>query len=177
MSCILYDYFLKKLNFKLNKIAFMYGNIKPDFCGKDIECPHILSDSIYKLEEYSNILINSNLSNKDFSVSLGIICHFICDYFCLYHGEKYKNKNIFSHNLYEIILHIKFLILFIRGKLKINYNGELIGESIIFIVLNSYKKYSLETNSGIKDINYAISIAALVGESIISLSNVEAIHL
>ena len=36
LSQILYKYISKQMNFKLNRLAFAYGNIKPDFTNKDI---------------------------------------------------------------------------------------------------------------------------------------------
>lgn len=147
----------------------MYGCIKPDINNEDINSPHLFNESIDNLNKYCEKLITDNLSIKSFSMSLGVICHFICDYFCLYHNGEYKVNGVFQHLFYEIKLHYKFLILLMLGKLKINryipFENTLIG-----IVIEMNEKYILEKKQLEIDIKYALSAVALISEFIINLS-------
>lgn len=172
ISYILYNYLSKEQGFKINKLAFMYGCIKPDINNEDIQCPHILDESISSVNKYSEKLITNNISIKAFSVSLGVICHFICDYFCLYHNGEYKLRGVFPHILYEIKLHYKFLISLIMGKLKFDkYIPS--KDNLIDIVLEMQEKYILEKKSLIRDIKYSLSVAALISEFILYSSEIK----
>lgn len=92
ISQILYKHISNQMNFKLDRLAFAYGNIKPDFTNKDIMCSHTLDESLNNVNKYSQELMDKNISIKEFSTSLGVICHFASDYFCLYHREGNEKK-------------------------------------------------------------------------------------
>ncbi|ADK14643.1 MULTISPECIES: zinc dependent phospholipase C family protein [Clostridium] len=173
ISKIIYNYCGKKLNIKLNKWSFAYGNIKPDFVKDDSNYCHCISGSINMVREYSKQLIHNKMSIKKYSITLGMVCHFICDYFCLYHTEKYKNKNIFQHVIYEIVLHFIFIKLLICGKLKTIMNEDIVKKDVVLIINDVYQKYDKENKSFTKDINYAISAAIMVTETIVSSDRLE----
>lgn len=143
------------MNFKLDRVAFAYGNIKPDFIDDDIKCQHTVDESLCCVNEYSEKLMTDNISIKEFSTSLGIVCHFVCDYFCIYHREGNEKKGALEHLLYEMILHVKLLTLLVGGKLRLD-NNEILGDSVEEIVLKLQKKYNLETKGLDRDINYAL---------------------
>lgn len=169
MSQILYKHISNSMNFKLNRLAFAYGNIKPDFNNKEINREHTLDESLYKVNKYSEELMSENISIKEFSKSLGVICHFSCDYFCLYHREGNEKKGAFEHLVYEAMLHVKLLMLLFRGKLKLN-NHEMLEESVENIALSMGKKYKVEAKSLTKDITYALSGALQISELIVCSS-------
>jgi len=169
MSQILYKYILDHTNFKLDRLAFAYGNIKPDFNNKNINLSHTLEESLYGVNKYSEELMCKNISIREFSESLGVICHFACDYFCLYHRDGNDKKGACEHLLYEIILHAKLLTLLLRGKLKLN-NHEMLQGSVENIVLNMGKKYKTESKGLTKDITYALSGALQISELIVCSS-------
>lgn len=166
ISQILYKYISNQVNFKLNKIAFAYGNIKPDFIDKDIPLPHTLDESLYSINKYSKELMNRNISTTEFSKSLGIICHFSCDYFCLYHREGNEKKGIFEHLLYEFILHIKLVTLLLGNKLKFE-KDEILEDSPDAIVISVQKEYNLHSKSLTRDITYALRCASQISKLIV----------
>jgi hypothetical protein len=171
ISKIVYYYVLEQMNFKLDKHAFMYGNIKPDIKSEEIRYKHKFNDSIYYINAYCHKAMKEPMSKKDFSTALGVICHFVADYFCIYHSEKYCHKSIFKHLLYEIGLHLKLITLLLIGKLKPlirNFNNK----KIIIILLEMRSKYNKEEDSFEKDIIYSVSTAALVAKAIIASSEV-----
>jgi hypothetical protein len=58
MSQIIYKHITYEMNFKLNRFAFAYGNVKPDLNNKDIKCSHTLVDSLDCVSRYSEELIS-----------------------------------------------------------------------------------------------------------------------
>lgn len=181
-SKIVYKHCLKELNFKLNRILFMYGNIKPDISPTSCRNPHTLKDSLNVVSECFDKLSHSELDIKQFSIILGIMCHYISDYFCLYHTEEYSNKNIFRHIAYEIILHFNLRILLIRGKLKLINSRSLPQRNILSIIFNMQREYFKQKRSFLRDITYAVSTINMTVESIIyfnshDFSNLESYNL
>ena len=73
LSNILYKYIAKNMNFKLDRIAFAYGNIKPDLIYKEINCPHTLTESLYCVNKYSDKLMRDDISISKFSMKLGVV--------------------------------------------------------------------------------------------------------
>lgn len=169
ISKILYNYLSNQMNFRLNRLAFAYGNIKPDFNNKDINHSHTLDESLHSVNKYSEELVSRNISIKEFSMSLGVICHFVCDYFCIYHREGNEKKGIFEHLVYELILHVKLLALLLRGKLKFN-NYEMFENSVEAIVMMQQERYNSESKCLTRDISYALRGASQVSKLIICSS-------
>ncbi len=165
-SRIIYKCILKNMGVKLSYGGFAYGNIKPDINNKDIGCEHFMEASITNLENYCKQLINESMSKRQFSTSLGVVCHFLSDYFCLYHTGKYKYRGVFSHTLYETILHFKFLMLQLCGGLK-NIHKELPEEDIINTVMNFTSEYASESPSLSRDIKYALNCSVEICRIII----------
>lgn len=169
ISNIVYKYLSKHMNFKLNRFAFAYGNVKPDFSSEDINCEHTLEESLNCVNKYSERLIDGKNSIEQFSISLGVVCHFTCDYFCIYHREGNEKKGIFQHILYEIVLHMMFLWMLFKGELEVE-NYKVNENRIEEIILKLQIKYSLEARSIKRDIKYAILAAVHISKLIVSSS-------
>ena len=166
MSNILYKYLSNTINFKIDSVAFAYGNIKPDFTDKDIKCGHTLNESLYSVIKYSDRLKEDNISIKEFSMSLGVTCHFICDYFCLYHREDYCKKGILEHLFYESMLHLKLIALLLKGKLIIN-KYESHENNVEELILKLDKKYNLESKGIVRDIKFSLIAATQISKLIV----------
>ncbi|MGG7178852.1 zinc dependent phospholipase C family protein [Clostridium paraputrificum] len=89
----------KKL-YLINKKRFIWGNIKPDCASKYKFKKHYYEESIDMIIDKINFL--SSLSVRDiyfdygkgkFSEELGVVCHFLCDYFCMPHNQRWEFKN------------------------------------------------------------------------------------
>jgi len=169
ISQILYKHISNQVNFKLDRVAFAYGNIKPDLINKDINHSHTLQESLSSVNKYSKELMSENVSIKEFSRSLGVICHFVCDYFCLYHRDGNEKKGLCEHLFYEVLLHEKLLTLLLKGKIKIN-NHEMYSGSVEVMALNMEENYNLESKSITKDITYALSGAFQISKLIVCSS-------
>ncbi|MBC8059462.1 MAG: zinc dependent phospholipase C family protein [Clostridiaceae bacterium] len=170
ISQIIYKSISKEINFKLNRLDFAYGNIKPDFNNNEIKCGHTLDESLYCVNKYSEELKEENISNREFSRALGVINHFVCDYFCLYHRDGNEKKGVFEHLIYELILHIKLIALLLTGKIHLS-SYETFGNSVEAIVWNLQTKYNSEAESLSRDITYALFVASQISKLIICSSS------
>lgn len=169
-SKVLYENCMKDLNFKLDKYKFMYGNIKPDIFCNYFKDNHTIKGSIQIVEESSKKLINGKNNIGEFSVELGVICHYVCDYFCIYHTEEYANNNIFEHISYEKRLHNKALDMIKNKKIKIKARTNLPKEDIVEFIYKMQEIYFNEKQSLIRDITYALETANTIAEWIVYYS-------
>jgi hypothetical protein len=96
LSNIVYKYIAKNTSFKLDRIAFAYGNIKPDFIYKEINCEHTLTQSLYCVNKYSDKLMRDDISIRKFSMNLGVVCHFACDYSVYIIEMGMRKKELFN---------------------------------------------------------------------------------
>lgn len=88
---------------------FIYGNIKPDMTSKYVLHKHYLKESfdmiigkIKSLCKLSLDFIEKYFSISKFSQELGVICHFLCDFFCVPHSQRWEFSHSFKkHVIYE----------------------------------------------------------------------------
>lgn len=93
----------------INKNRFIWGNIKPDGASKYKLYKHYFKESspiiLEKIEYLSSLKeedFGTEISREKFSSELGVVCHFLCDYFCIPHYERWEFKdNMKDHILYE----------------------------------------------------------------------------
>jgi hypothetical protein len=93
----------KELHIKLNAFRFMYGNIKPDIIQTSI--PHYKHTAMGYVQAEIEKLSSLKFSKsprwlKQFSESLGIITHYLSDFFCYAHSDYFQGE-ITRHFLYE----------------------------------------------------------------------------
>lgn len=109
------DNILKYTNSKsiylINKKRFIWGNIKPDCVPKYKVKKHYYDESIDMIIEKIRYLSSLTLEEvyykikiSRFSEELGVICHFLCDFFCVphYYRWEFKSTNaVKQHMIYE----------------------------------------------------------------------------
>ena len=95
----------------INKKRFIWGNVKPDCVLKYKKMRHYHDESIDIIIE--KILYLSSLTLDEvyysaaiakFSEELGVVCHFLCDFFCAPHYYRWECKStkvMKEHMLYE----------------------------------------------------------------------------
>ena len=110
ISINIIDDLKKKHNIDINNPSFIWGNIKPDIVKTYIKDRHYRDESIdsvtKRIVEMSNINptdINSKTKIREFLVRLGIIAHYLSDYFCLPHNNRWRFFEGYTkeHILYE----------------------------------------------------------------------------
>ena len=171
ISKALYKHFAKDI--KLDKKAFRYGNIKPDITKEGQLKTHTLENNLFYVSEQANLLMfhSESLTPKEFSENLGVICHFICDFFCFYHLDDEIYQHMFLHFLYELKLH------FIVNRMRLSKNLHLLPscreprEEISSIIVERRKDYYLYPKSYKRDIYFALSASIWTCESIIYFLN------
>lgn len=96
-------------SFFISEKNFIYGNIKPDMTSKYVLHKHYLKESFYmiigkikSLCKLSLDFIEKYFSISKFSQELGVICHFLCDFFCVPHSQRWEFSHSFKkHVIYE----------------------------------------------------------------------------
>jgi len=179
---LVYNYFRDNLNIHLNQRAFKYGCMKPDLPLNKIRFPH------YKTDSFQDICIMINRLNFSpdiyanrkqlavFSENLGIILHYIADFFCEAHNfESYNNMSY--HLQYERVLSYKFEKLktadlkHMLGRFKNNYMAE--PQSSLRQYINDRHFEYLNTARAMDtDLQYSLSMCINVAYSIINASAV-----
>ena len=93
----------------INRNRFLWGNVKPDCVSKYKFKKHYYEESIdmviKKIDFLSNMSIEDlyyDYGKSKFSEELGVVCHFLCDFFCVPHNQRWEfKKAIKKHVLYE----------------------------------------------------------------------------
>lgn len=96
----------QELTVKLDKVGFGFGNIKPDISPDLFKNLHIKDRSFdlvkHKIKELMDCKLDkSTKCTRQFSEKLGVVAHYIADFFCYVHSNHYKGS-LLLHNVYEI---------------------------------------------------------------------------
>jgi hypothetical protein len=164
ISKILYKHLVKKID--LDKSAFIFGNIKPDLTSKCFIIPHTLDNYLLIVCDQANKLISKETSLKEFSMNLGEMCHYLCDFFCFYHFNQTLYNKLFFHFIYEVYLHVKLYNIIFTRKLRLDSNIHVPRKNISSIVLTNRKNYFSRPSDIQRDIFYAFSTAIWSCESV-----------
>ncbi|MDO5517589.1 MAG: zinc dependent phospholipase C family protein [Clostridium sp.] len=95
----------------ISKKNFIWGNVKPDCTPKYKRMKHYYNESIdmiiEKIQHLSSLKLEDvyyKMTIGKFSEELGVICHFLCDFFCAPHYYRWEfktTKAVKHHMLYE----------------------------------------------------------------------------
>lgn len=137
--------------FLLNTSLFKWGSILPDIDLKRKANPHEIEYSLpFILEKTNQLLLLKAGEINMISKELGIITHFLADFFCLAHNDKKIKKNPWQHFNYELILHRKFP----QFKLKDSPSEIITVSEIEDWLIYNHKKYLKQEPSFTTDISY-----------------------
>ena len=89
---------LKELGCQIHEKMFLLGNLFPDLIQSYLWCRHEYQHSREYVKKKLDML---KKKPKLFSFHLGVLAHYICDYFCYPHSSTY-NKGLIDHISYEI---------------------------------------------------------------------------
>lgn len=85
----------------INTDSFVYGNMLPDLNLKYRMTMHSKSEDWSKiLKILDEIAYSKEKINENISIKLGILSHYLCDFFTFPHNKEFS-KNIIQHELYE----------------------------------------------------------------------------
>lgn len=146
---------------------FIWGNLKPDSASKYKFKKHYFDESfdmiVKKIEFLSSLTLDDiyiRYSIGKFNQELGVICHFLCDYFCVPHFQRWEFKSpgaVKDHVLYENDLNKYAKLCTIRQDI----NTSLTSEDIRKYIENLQKEYEGSVSYE-KDLVYASHICNTV---------------
>ena len=140
-----------KLGGNINQYYFYMGNIAPDFLFEHKKRKHEFKYSMDYVIEEINCL--KNISDKNlYSYKMGIISHYLMDFFCKAHNCQNLIDDLWGHFKYESSLH-KVLV---ASKTPLKLNTD-IGDIKKYIT-KKYYRYLEENPSVVTDIIYSMEV-------------------
>ena len=99
---------LEREGITLDREQFVLGNLLPDYLPELILAPHFTNKCQREIGLFTNVLASQRVSAStelppDYSLRLGILCHYITDYFCFAHSRDFQ-QNLARHSSYELAL-------------------------------------------------------------------------
>ena len=119
---------LQKRNIYLNRIAFVYGNIAPDYTPALLVPTHFSKTCSRMTAKILNDLSQTPICSNgrvgaEYSKQLGLLCHFLCDSFCFAHNDDFlvgiKQHAAYENKLDAFLRHNCLKILDINGSQEI----------------------------------------------------------
>lgn len=156
LAKLIQQYAKSKYKLALDTEWLQYGSIFPDLAWSGIKCAHFYKEDLpYVMEKINDLLRDGkNLDIKKFSFQLGILHHFIADFFCGAHNDDTMSKNIWAHFLYEMRLHHKFTNLWPKS------GSVLMARNPALAIPHMHKKYC-ESAQGLENDIYYITQCCL----------------
>lgn len=164
--------------FLINEKHFIWGNLKPDMLSKYKLIKHYMDetlDVIIKKIEYLSSLTLSEVTKwypmSSFNQELGVICHFLSDFFCVPHHQRWE----FKHSMNKHIKYERELDIVAKEFKASNNRDQVAGyknvKEFIYKLQEEYKSKVDYTN----DLNYATyvcnSVVNYILDSIVYNSN------
>lgn len=161
----------KDIGIKLNLLGFMVGNVIPDIRARFNSQPHYIDASLKYVVKSSHRLINNDeMISKDsylFSKKMGIINHYLSDFFCYPHQAHYK-EGLRRHMTYELKMLAKYRKGLKRAKRDLILNPKgLIPEDIEEWIIRKNRLYRGQQISCATDVSHAIHAGSTIGRSLI----------
>lgn len=172
----------KQLSFELDKRAFLYGNILPDLERSRFNTHH-WDESKSDYEHYLARAKDERIESIERSEALGVVCHFMCDYFCKFHAiQSYRNIQDHRHFLYETMLHLRLRMIMIKRTIfRLNPVEDAIFSDVELCRLvmengrldHLMNTYTLQSESHVHDLTFQL---AAVRAALMSTFNLECIE-
>lgn len=164
---------LKEFNVKLDYMYIRYGSIAPDIHIRMLVMSHRKEGSFNYLLRLIKKLINKQIpSSKNgmrrYSYRLGVVTHFIADYFCRAHNER-RYKNPMRHYFYERRLALYLRERNLRSK-NITWDNWTKKGTFEQFIEDNLANYHNEPKSLAKDSNYALDVAVKTVLNIVKAS-------
>lgn len=173
----IHKYILDNVGVNLSLSDIRYGCIIPDFKPRFISIPHYKSKSFETVAQMILSLQNSNfyMSSKQmssFSTDLGVILHYITDYFCYPHNDAKTDKMPY-HIFYEIALNRELKKYLASPSWMMDMSLEAKGlskyrTSVIDLIEEKHNQYLKETPSLLNDVIYGLQCCCMVASKVIN---------
>ena len=147
----------------------MLGSILPDLDRRMSKIPHEIDAALPLVENIVTNFSNQFCENTIFkritkSLQMGVICHFISDYFCNAHTSRFKGS-IYQHHVYEfrMMWHMKRSKRFVIHKNSIEMNRT---KDILAYLERAQVIYMSEQVGFVTDLRHAMGCAVILIESL-----------
>lgn len=101
----LLDYVEKTDGVSFDKKAFVFGNLKPDLKGEYLTKRHypslMFEEVMQRIRDFAAMFRIGENNGAKISEELGVICHYITDFFSFPHNDDIYDRNLFAHYVYE----------------------------------------------------------------------------
>ena len=154
----------------INKNRFIWGNVKPDCIPQYKRIRHyfdesidIIIEKILYLSSLTMYEVHYEMTIAKFSEELGVICHFLCDYFCAPHYYRWEctsTKIMKDHMLYEKRL-AKITKTFIPGGILVSKINPSVAKDFLIDLQKQY--------DGVIDFNHDLTFSYYVCHSILNM--------
>lgn len=172
----IFNHIKMKLNVDLSLRFLQIGSMKPDFWPSLKLKKHYKNESFdFVLDEIMKLsdvgLYDNVLSINKFSSQLGVINHFISDFFCLAHHDRdYFKTRLTEHLFYELLLHKNFKEFNEEINLKVPEITEFTRDSVKNLIENLHNQYTSLPHSKEKDVYFSINVSCIIGLLIVENS-------
>ncbi|MFR5265615.1 zinc dependent phospholipase C family protein [Clostridium sp.] len=134
----------------INYNSFVYGNIKPDMVSTYKLKKHYMDESLEmvlkKIKNLSTLTendINKWISISKFSQEIGVICHFLCDFFCIPHSERWE----FKHSMNKHVKYEKDLAVAAKSVVLPKKRTDIFGKyDVKYFILKAHEIYEKESS-------------------------------
>ncbi|MDO4174224.1 MAG: zinc dependent phospholipase C family protein [Eubacteriales bacterium] len=101
----LLDYVEKTDGVSFDRKAFCFGNLKPDLKGEYLtkrHYPSLMFDEVMqRIRDFIKSFHICPVNGAKLSEELGVICHYITDFFSFPHNDDIYRGNLMAHYIYE----------------------------------------------------------------------------
>lgn len=178
----IHDHIKNNLHVDLNKFFLTYGAMKPDIQPNLAIKKHYKKQSFdFVLDEISSLIYDGlnedTISINKFSTRLGVISHFLSDFFCLPHYDReYYHDKLVDHLKYEKILHEHFTNFNGLNKLNMPYLENTNKENIKDFINELHHMYTNNKMGFKNDILGSINVSCSIGIVIVENSIVTSLE-
>lgn len=168
---------LEQEGFRLERDLFVLGNLLPDYMPEIILLPHFSKRCRREIDLFSEVLAAQSIPAgeaipPEYSFRLGILCHYITDYFCYPHCDEFGH-NLKKHASYEQQLDAYFSKHYSIAECKL-VNCSLApcacAEDVAQNVFEWKKRYLAARRSYATDVRFAFSVCLNTMRALLALS-------
>lgn len=174
---ILLDYIEETCGVTFDTSAFIYGNLKPDLTGTYLTKRHnpsvMYGEVMDMIRDFAEKYTIGTSNGHDLSVDLGVICHYVTDFFTYPHNDDIYDRNLLAHYIYEKRTSLRISRRIDAGKFE-RWASPVIPPFTVDALVNRigdlHARYKNERPSIANDIIYICQITAMVVLSIINIT-------
>jgi hypothetical protein len=169
----------ENVSLTLDRRWFIYGNIYPDISHYSFTVPHLPHKSmafvLRKIASLCRYHVHGEKADPFYSMQLGMLCHYLCDFFCHVHSQAYSGGKR-RHLAYEFRQQAFFMrhprIIGRKGsasQIAPAYNLPEDAEGIVQNLLTAQEAYHAAPHRPDTDLVLAAKMSAFVVSSIVCI--------